>query len=643
MRAILALLTLAPMMSWAVSYTVISDTILLADGTAMTGEVRISWSTFQTSDGATIAGASKRVSVTSGSFSTSLAAGGIYTASYVVSGRIVSRETWTVPVSAAPLRISDIRTVIAPGAHASTHGVAGSDPVTVAMSQVTGLQTTLGTLPVYTSGSGAPTGSCTAPAIYADTSTAPDTLYHCTSGAWAQIGSSGGTAWGSITGTLSAQTDLQSALDAKATLIHNHDASYVSLGGSYANPTWLTSLAWSKLTGVPTTFTPSSHTHDAADILNEPWPTYSSGSGAPSGSCTAPAVYVDTSTTPDALYHCSSAAWVQVGDGGGGSSLPSQTGHGGKLLTTDGTTAAWESLVAGSAISITQTIGQKVIGVDSTVVPYLALDNAFLGNQVFAGDVQILEQTAPGAGTAAGQHQIYFDASDSKLKSHEYGGSVVTYLSEALAASSYQPLDSDLTALASMSCTEGQIPKFTSGAWQCAADGGGGASASYVTMPAANCQMGAAGTGFALPATLYPTPGCAAGANTLVGYLEWPDADGDYWAQATIPLIGTITSIDLAGKWRTSAISGDVVIQFQTACYANGESIDPIWNTAQTITDTAAATTLLANDFVLTGLSLTGCSTGETMLLRVMRNRTHASDTLAATMQLLSLTLTINR
>ncbi len=30
-------------------------------------------------------------------------------------------------------------------------------------------------------------------------------------------------------------------------------AAYVSLGGSYANPMWLTSLAWSKLTGTPTT------------------------------------------------------------------------------------------------------------------------------------------------------------------------------------------------------------------------------------------------------------------------------------------------------------------------------------------------------------------------------------------------------
>lgn len=40
-------------------------------------------------------------------------------------------------------------------------------------------------------------------------------------------GGGGGGTWGSITGTLSSQTDLQSALDAKAAASHNHDGVYV--------------------------------------------------------------------------------------------------------------------------------------------------------------------------------------------------------------------------------------------------------------------------------------------------------------------------------------------------------------------------------------------------------------------------------
>jgi len=55
-------------------------------------------------------------------------------------------------------------------------------------------------------------------------------------------GGGGTSAWGDITGTLSDQTDLQTALDNKA-----------SITGSYSNPAWITALAWSKLTGTPTT------------------------------------------------------------------------------------------------------------------------------------------------------------------------------------------------------------------------------------------------------------------------------------------------------------------------------------------------------------------------------------------------------
>lgn len=76
----------------------------------------------------------------------------------------------------------------------------------------------------------------------------------------------GGGWWtrGAITGTLSDQTDLQTALDGKANTIHTHSISDItwlqsdlnnkaSLTGSYANPSRITSLARSKITSTPTT------------------------------------------------------------------------------------------------------------------------------------------------------------------------------------------------------------------------------------------------------------------------------------------------------------------------------------------------------------------------------------------------------
>lgn len=58
----------------------------------------------------------------------------------------------------------------------------------------------------------------------------------------------------------------------------------VSILGSYANPGWITSLAYSKLTGVPTTFTPAAHVHAAADVTTGVMAVARLGTGTPSAS-----------------------------------------------------------------------------------------------------------------------------------------------------------------------------------------------------------------------------------------------------------------------------------------------------------------------------------------------------------------------
>lgn len=64
-------------------------------------------------------------------------------------------------------------------------------------------------------------------------------------------GGPGGASWGSITGTLSSQTDLQTALNGK------------QAAGSYLATADFT---WTGLGGKPATFTPSAHSHVIADV-----------------------------------------------------------------------------------------------------------------------------------------------------------------------------------------------------------------------------------------------------------------------------------------------------------------------------------------------------------------------------------------
>jgi hypothetical protein len=89
---------------------------------------------------------------------------------------------------------------------------------------------------------------------------------------------------------------------------------FVSTSGSYEDPTWITSLSWSKLINVPT-----------FDSL----PSQAGNNGK----------YLTTNGT--------AASWGTV------NALPSQSGNGGRFLTTDGTSASWAAQAATTDATIT--------------------------------------------------------------------------------------------------------------------------------------------------------------------------------------------------------------------------------------------------------------------------------------------------
>lgn len=289
-----------------------------------------------------------------------------------------------------------------------TNGDGASGNPTMALAATFDISGKTSTKPIKT-GTTAPVTCAVGEFFFKTDATAGRNTYACTAtNTWTlqgDGGTAGGGTWGTITGTLADQTDLNSALAGKAA---------------------------------------SSHTHAATDIASGTIATARLGSG----------------TANSTTYLRGDNTWVALSG-----VLPSQTGNSGKGLTTDGTNPSWETYTAGAGISITQTSGQKTWAVDSTQIPYLALNNAFLGNNTFAGDIQILEQAAPGAGTASGQHQLYIDSTTKILNTHAYGGTAVPYATQAFVTTGYQPLDGDLTTIAGLAKTDNNLMVANGTTW----------------------------------------------------------------------------------------------------------------------------------------------------------------------------------
>lgn len=487
------------------------------------------------------------------------------------------------------------------------------------------------------------------------------------------------------------------------------------------------------------------------------------------------------------------SAWNAIGDGGAGG------GIGGTVGTTDNAIPR----ANGTGGSTLQGSGCTISDTDQLTCP-----GGLKGGTSGTGVVTLLEGTAPGAGTNAGEHNVYFDSSDSKLKSHENGGSVVTYartadnLSAFAATTSAQlagvindetgsgalvlgtsptlttptfsgsptladgatwtfnpsgtssglnvgshttdpsvPNNGDIwydSTAGKFRCREGgsskdcistgagsgDITDVNAGAGIAVATPGGpaptvsldmstfvnnltvwnaanasrtltanlsGATDPVITFsdasvdvttgtlkaggstvatsdntlqltgktldaegtgnvitiprrlwfPAAGCLNATAGSIWDLPSSNPAVAACITGTNTQKGVLDFADS-ASLSAQLTYKLPSTWTgTVDANIKWLTTATTGDVVWQLATICVADGETDDPAFNTASTVTDTAKGTTNQTNDAAITTVTVTGCAAGELMHVKILRDSAHASDTLAATARLIGVELVI--
>ncbi len=136
------------------------------------------------------------------------------------------------------------------------------------------------------------------------------------------------------------------------------------------------------------------------------------------------------------------------------------------------------------------------------------------------------------------------------------------------------------------------------------------------------------------PLSTAPTPRAVVGTNRAFCDMTFPDSDGDYGVQISRAIPdGTLTGNFDADIWWNTTGTGNARFQIQTKCYADDEAGDAAFNTASVVT-AAAGTSGRPNKQTITGITVTGCAGGELMRIRVFRNRTEASDTLNAALNM---------
>jgi hypothetical protein len=131
-----------------------------------------------------------------------------------------------------------------------------------------------------------------------------------------------------------------------------------------------------------------------------------------------------------------------------------------------------------------------------------------------------------------------------------------------------------------------------------------------------------------------PTVGTSWNAGSDITYLSYAscyctDADGPCWFSRSVRMPtdwDPSKAVDLSWAWGAGGTSGTIVFQVALACRGDGDARAVQYNTATEVLDTNSSSSVL-NQVTATGLSTTGCSAGDTLTWRILRDRTHASDT----------------
>ncbi len=174
-----------------------------------------------------------------------------------------------------------------------------------------------------------------------------------------------------------------------------------------------------------------------------------------------------------------------------------------------------------------------------------------------------------------------------------------------------------------------------------------------VLLVAAVCQNATASLSASTATTLAPTAVCesgTAGSATATAYgaanFVFSEVDEQVY-HFPLPADWTSTGgLDVQIKWRAiSTTANDVRFQISTKCVGTGTASTAVsFNSAQsTVAVTNLTTTLQWNSSSLTGATLTGCSAGNELFIKVSRDTSVSGDTLDADVQIMSIIPTVRR
>lgn len=142
-----------------------------------------------------------------------------------------------------------------------------------------------------------------------------------------------------------------------------------------------------------------------------------------------------------------------------------------------------------------------------------------------------------------------------------------------------------------------------------------------------------------------PVAVCVGGANTVKGVLDFPDSIFTcVEAQWMLPTDWT-SSVTGKIRWFSEATSGAVAWAFNAVCVADGATDDPAYGTSTGFSDVAKPVADQMNDKQVAFLTatLSTCSPGNLIHLRLCRDGTAANDTMVGTAHLYGIEMSFSR